>query len=239
MVLNFILLLSKAAISGVATEYDEINLTTYQAGDDIIGYYLAHSEAFSCGFFFMSNLKIGRKSADGTSVLPMKTFDFIPHKNQFSYAQRDPRAEIGGTLYLRGKELALKTDQPHGGCLSAAGIFNAAPGERGASQYTEAKKFDAIGIAVVARKSFLYKSAKIGRQNQYLVAGDIVTLINRRGGFSYARFVNPDMTIDEHDPRKIIFGWINDNDLVSPFPPLPVRELPRGKNIDNKNAGDL
>ena len=184
VVLQLILFFLKSAIAGVATEYDEINLTTYQTGDEILGYYLAHSGTFPCGFFFMSNLKIGRKSADGTSVLPMKTFDFVPHKNQFSYAQRDPRAEIGGRLYLHGKELALKTDQPHGGCLSAAGIFNAAPGERGASQYIEAKKFGAIGIAVVARKSFLYKSAKISRQNQYLVAGDIVTLINRRDGFS-------------------------------------------------------
>lgn len=223
-----------AALAGVATEYDEINLTTYQSGDDIFGYYLAHDDMFSCGFFFMSNSSVGVKSADGTRVLPLNTFDFVPHKNQFSYEQRDRRAEIGGTLYLHGKELALKTAKPHGGCLSAAGIFNASPGERGANQYTAIKTFDAIGIAVATRKSFFYKKSGLGRQKQYLVAGDIVTLISRRNGYSYVRFVNPDMSIDEDDPRKVTFGWLRDDDLADPFPRSPIPELPGQKNTDRE-----
>ncbi|MEM5317848.1 hypothetical protein [Paraburkholderia sp. JHI869] len=221
--------LSCETAAGVATEYDEINLTTYQSDNDFLGYYFARDGAFSCRFFFMTNLSIGvARSADETSVLPMRTFDFVPHESHFSYAQRDPRAEIGGALYLHDKEIALKTDQPHGGCLSAAGIFNAAPGERGASQYTETRKFDAIGIAVVARRSFLHRGAEVGRLGQYLEAGDIVTLINRRNGYSYVRFVNPDMSIEESAPNKITFGWIRDSDLANPFPPSPKRELLRG-----------
>jgi hypothetical protein len=224
------------AIAGTATVYDELNLITYQSGADIVGYYSARENMFSCEFLFMTNKGFGAQSADGTDVLPMKTFDFVPHKSTFSYAQRDPRAEIDGTLYLHDEELALKTERPHGGCQSAAGLFNAAPGERGASQYSATKQFEAVGIAVSMKKTYFYERPGMGKRRQYILSGDLVTLLRRRDGYSYARYVNPDMAIDETDPRKVVFGWLRSDNLTNPFPASPASELTRSakkKGQDN------
>lgn len=222
-------------IAGVATEYDELSLVTYESGDDIVGYYRAHENMFSCEFLFMANKSLGAKSSDGTDVLPMKTFDFVPYKDKFSYAQRDPRAEIDGTLYLHDKEIALKTDSPHGGCQSAAGLFNATPGERGASQYSATRQFDAVGIAVSMKKTYFYEKPGVGKRRQYILSGDLVTLISRRNGYSYARYVNPDMAIDETDSRKIVFGWLRSSDLTDPFPASPANELIRSTKKGGKD----
>ncbi|MDR8395032.1 hypothetical protein NE850_01665 [Paraburkholderia sp. USG1] len=225
----------RMATAGVATTYDELNLVTYQSGQDIVGYYRAHEPPFSCEFLFMANRDHGVKSADGTEALQMKTFDFVPYKNTFSYAQRDPRAEIGGTLYLRDNEIALKTDHPHGGCQSAAGLFNAAPGERGGSQYSATKRFDAVGIAVSVEKSYFYEKPGIGRRRQYILPGDLVTLLSRRNGYSYARYVNPDMAIDETDSRKVVSGWLRNSDLANPFPASPAIELMRSSKKERRD----
>ncbi len=222
----------KVAVAGIAIEYDELSLVTYQDGSEITGYYHARNDTFSCRFLFMADLNIGRKAEDGTSVLRMKTFDSPPHKNLFSYAQRDPRAEIGGTLYLHDDQLALKTDRPHGGCLTAAGFFGAEPGERGAAQYSVARRFDAIGIAVVNKKTFVYAKAGVGRRPQFLLPGDIVILISRQKAYAYVRFVDPDMSIDEGDAKKVTFGWLRDVDLTSPFPRSVTKELQRGRDAD-------
>jgi hypothetical protein len=225
----------RIAAAGVATTYDEMNLVTYRSGDDIVGYYRAHNEVFSCSFLFMANARVGMKEDGETNVLRMQTFNFTPHKNTFAYAQRDPRAEITGTLYLFDNEIAIKTDRPHGGCQSAAGLFNAAPGERGASQYSAAKRFNAIGISISTRKTYFYDRPGAGKRRQYILAGDLVTLLSRRNDYLYARYVNPDMGIDETDPRKVVYGWLRSGDLMNPFPTSPASELRRSKkNTEEK-----
>jgi hypothetical protein len=228
--LLFVALACRIATAGVATTYDEMNLVTYRSGNDIVGYYRAHNDMFWCGFLFMANVGIGAKNTGKTDVLHMQTFGFVPFKNTFAYAQRDPRAEITGTLYLRGDEIAIKTDQPQGGCQSAAGLFDAEPGERGASQYSAIKRFDAMGIAVATRKTYFYDRPGAGARRQYILSGDLVTLISRRNGYSYARYVNPDMRIDETAPRKVVSGWLYSGNLMNPFPASPARELMRSKN---------
>ncbi|MFM0296840.1 MULTISPECIES: hypothetical protein [Paraburkholderia] len=231
----FLMLACQIATAGVATTYDELSFVTYQSGEDIVGYYRAQETPFSCGFLFMANRDEGVKSADGTEVLRMKTFDFIPYKGVFSYAQRDPRAEIDGTLYLHDNEIALKTDRPHAGCQSAAGLFNAAPGERGASQYSATERFDAVGIAVSTNKTYFYEKPGIGKRRQYILPGDLVTLLSRREGYSYARYVSPDMSIDETDSRKIVTGWLRNRDLTNPFPASAASESVRTTKIGRQD----
>lgn len=220
-----LLLVGNLSFAGSVVVYDDVNFVTYQSGDDIYGYYRARDEQFSCEFLFIANTGVGSKDADGVEVLKVKTFDFVPHKHAFSYAQRDPRASIDGVLYTSKDGVVLKTDRPHGGCMSAAGGFDALPGTRGAAQFEPVKRLDAIGIGVVIRKSFFYQQAGKGKQQQYVVPGDPVAVLDRHGDYSHVRFVNEDMNVDDGDPKKITIGWIRSMDIADPFPHPVKKEL--------------
>jgi hypothetical protein len=214
-----VLVPAKVLFAGEITEYDNLNFITYQSGKNIKGYYRAINGIFSCQFMFMADQDLKSRDETGVVKVPIKTFDFVPHKNAYSYGARDPRSDITGELYLYKGELALKTDSPHGGCRSSAGFFGAEPGERGASRFSATKTYPSLGIGVVARKSFLYENPGNGKQRSYVTAGDYVTLIRNANGFTYVRFVNPDMQIDDDDKRKVTTGWVHSSDLMNPFPP--------------------
>lgn len=219
----------KIVFSGSLTIYDDVAFVTYRSGDDIYGYYFARENQFSCGFMFFANASLGEKDEAGVSALKLKTFDFVPYKEPskgvFSYDQRDPRASIAGTLYMSKDAVGLMTDTPQGGCLSVAGIFSAPPGTRGAQQFEPKKELKAIGIGVASRKTFIYKKAGGVREGRYLVLGDFVAVLAREGNYYYIRYVNPDMMIDDADPRKVSLGWVHSSDISNPFPSSLKQEL--------------
>ncbi|WP_157768597.1 hypothetical protein [Burkholderia ambifaria] len=80
------------------------------------------------------------------------------------------------------------------------------------------KELKAIGIGVASRKTFVYKKAGGAREGRYLVLGDFVAVLAREGNYSYVRYVNPDMMIDDADPKKVTLGWVRSSDISNPFP---------------------
>ncbi|HWT37296.1 MAG TPA: hypothetical protein VN289_13495 [Paraburkholderia sp.] len=214
------------AAAGIVTIYDDLSLVVYSNDDEISGYYYARNDQFGCSFFFFSDKTLSDSKTDGANKrLDMLTFDFPPNKLVFTYGQRDPRFDIPGELYLNGNDLTLRTSQPQPGCMSVAGLFDAAPGERGAMVYSAVNKLDAIGIRVVTKRARVYKAPTDKASKGYLLPHDIVVSLNRRGIFEYVRHVNPDMAIDGSDPQKVVTGWVRKSDLENPFPSSPLKEL--------------
>lgn len=214
-----IAMFAKISVAGIVTIFDDLNFVTYKSGTELSGFYHSRDGMFSCGFLFHNRDEVILKSEGGVTEVRVMTFDFVPHSPKYTYEQRDPRSDIEGTIYLDGDKVSLKTDSPHGGCQSAAGMFDSSPGERGASTYSEVRSIDAIGIFAVGKKTFLYNGAGSSRSSKYLLPGDLVVAIRRLRGYVFVRFVNPDSQIDESDSKRVATGWVRSADLVDPFPP--------------------
>ncbi|WP_152601910.1 hypothetical protein [Burkholderia paludis] len=221
---------SQVAFAGTLTIYSDPDFVTYKSGKDIYGYYNAYQDQFSCSFMFFANSDIVKNhDYEGVTSLKSKTFYISAYKRPgdgtFSYKNRNPDASIDGVLYIGDGAVGLTTDSPQGGCLSVAGIFTAKPGTRGAEQFEPTTELKAIGIAVISRKTFLHKSPGSGKEEKYLVPGDWVAVLSRKGAYSYIRYVNPNMMIESTDSKKITTGWVRDLDISNPFPNSLEAEL--------------
>lgn len=221
--LGSLALASQVAFAGTLTIYSDPDFVTYKSGDDIYGYYNAHQDQFSCGFMFFANSGVVKNhDYEGVTALKIKTFYISAYKRPgdgtFSYRNRIPAASIDGVLYIGDGAVGLTTDSPQGGCLSVAGIFTAKPGTRGAEQFEPTAEVEAMGIAVISRKTVLHKAPRSGKEVNYLVPGDWVAVLSRKGTYSYVRYVNPNMEIESTDSKKITTGWVRDVDISNPFP---------------------
>jgi len=211
-------LLSGLSSAGVASIFDDPYLVTVETGGNIIGYYASENDRFSCTFLFMGNLnKIKNEPSSNFNILNIKTFNIDFYASHYRYSQRDKNWDIPGNLFIRGNELILKTEAPHGGCNSVAGLFNGGPGDAGVVQYSKRKKINAIGIGVVNKKTFFFDKAGSEKRKGFLVVGNIVVILSRRSDYSYVRFTNPSFMIS--NPGETTMGWIKTNDLEDPFPP--------------------
>jgi hypothetical protein len=204
-------LLCQSVMAGIIFLYDESRVVTFSNGHKIYGHYVAHNELFYCEFFFMSDGPV----RDSDQIIPIETFDLNYRKNKYTYAQRESDSSIRGKLTRQGPIITISTEKPRGGCQSAAGLFS-----DGGLPYTEVKRMAGLGFGVANRKTFIYQNPDEIRKIGYLLAGDTVAVINRKNGYSYVRYVNPDMLIEDDDKRHITKGWVRSTDLVNPFPPL-------------------
>ncbi len=218
LILSFVLVFPRESVAGVATIFEGLNFVTYQSHDSLNGFYYARSGIFSCGFLFVDVLSSPQKNADSVNLVWVKTFDFVPHVPAYTYDKRDPRSDIDGTVYVAPGSISLKTDSPHAGCQSAAGMFDAPPGERGASVFAEVGKLPASGIFVVGKKAFFYRIENEVKTKEYLLPGSFVLATKKKKGFSFVRYVDPDSQIDDDDPKRVVSGWIRTSSLVNPFP---------------------
>ncbi|WP_143135617.1 hypothetical protein [Burkholderia ubonensis] len=220
----------EVVFSGTLTIYNDLDFVTYKSGRDIYGYYNAYEDQFSCSFMFFANSDVIRnRDYEGVTALKSKTFYISAYKRPgdgtFSYKNRDPDASIDGILYIGEGAVGLTTDSPQGGCLSVAGIFTAKPGTRGAEQFEPTTELEAIGIAVISHKTFFHKMPGLRKEAKYLVPGDWVAVLAKKGAYSYVRYVNPNMMIESADSRKVTTGWVRNLDLSDPFPSSLKKEL--------------
>ncbi|MEM5367434.1 hypothetical protein V4C53_15535 [Paraburkholderia azotifigens] len=212
VVLLLLLSFRSPAICGEVSIYDETSVVTLKDGGEIYGFYSAHNERFFCNFFFMS---VDKVRARPNGLIPMETFNLDYHKRQFNYTQRDADSSIKGSLSMNGDKLNIRTNARRPGCDSAAGgLFS-----EGGLPYTEKMKVPGLGIAVATKKTAVYDVAGRSGKHGYLMAGDVVVVLRRTNRYSYIRYFNPDILVEDDDKRKIVTGWILSADLSNPFPP--------------------
>ncbi|MGF6611063.1 hypothetical protein OKW45_005985 [Paraburkholderia sp. WSM4175] len=198
------------AVAGVVSLYDESRFVTFSDGQKIYGLYSAHNELFYCNFLFMSKKSVH----DRDENVPIETFSLDYQRHGYTYAQIEHNSFIRGVLSKNGNTVTISTERPQGGCQSAAGLFSG----DGGLPYTEIAKTSGMGIGVVNRRSFIYQNPDSINKHGYLLPGDMVVVINKKYNYSYIRYVNPDMLIEDDDKRHISTGWVRSADLVNPFP---------------------
>jgi hypothetical protein len=148
-----------------------------------------------------------------------KILTFVPGDKSFLFAGRDATFDIPGNLYRNEDEWSIKTSRGQAGCENATGEFmfdlDANPG---AHIYNVQKKISAIGIRLVAGKSYFYEYSGGGfvKRKGYLTKWNGVVVLKTRGQFSYVRFV--DARLDAASPGRVTTGWLRTGDLVDPFP---------------------
>lgn len=200
-----------AAIAGTISLYDESRFLTFTKGREIYGYYSAHNELFYCGFFFVAKESV--RDPDG--AVPVETFNIDYKNHRYTYDQLDRTSFIRGVLSKKGRLVSIRTEKSQAGCQSAAGLFSG----DGGLPYTEVGEISGVGVGVVNRKSFIHRNHNSIDKNSYLLPGDAVAVIERKNDYSYIRYVNPDMLIEDDDKRHVSTGWIRSPDLVDPLPP--------------------
>lgn len=206
----FVLFYCHAVIAGTISLYDESRLVTFTNGREIYGYYSAHNELFYCSFFFVTKKNV--RDSDGE--VPLEAFNIDYENHRYTYTELDRAPFIRGVFSRKGKVVSIRTEKPQAGCQSAAGLFSG----DGGLPYTEVGEISGVGISVVNRKSFIHRSPNSVDRHGYLLPGDAVAVIERKNGYSYIRYVNPDMLIEDDDKRHISAGWVRSADLVDPFP---------------------
>ncbi|WP_155420194.1 hypothetical protein [Burkholderia cepacia] len=197
------------AIAGEISLYDESRFVTFSDGGRLYGYYSAHNELFYCRFLFYTKKSV-RVLGGG---FPIETFDLDYRDQRYKYARIDPASSIRGFLSKKSKTITINTERPRAGCQSAAGFF---PSD-GGLPYTEVGRIYGVGIGVLNNRSSIYRNFDLIDRIGYLFPGDVVVVIKRKGEYSYIRYVNPDMLIEDDDKRHIKTGWIRSADLVNPF----------------------
>ncbi|MFM0018220.1 hypothetical protein [Paraburkholderia azotifigens] len=200
----------QSAMAGIISLYDESRIITFSNGHKTYGHYAAHNELFYCEFFFMSDGPVH----DSDKTIPIQTFDLNYRKNKYTYSRRESDSSIQGALTKQGSAITITTENPRGGCQSAAGLFS-----DGGVPYTEVKRIAGLGFGVATRKTVIYINPDEIKKRGYLLAGDTVAVIKQKNNYSYVRYVNPDMLIEDDDKRHITTGWVRSTDLVDPFPP--------------------
>ncbi|CAM2150134.1 hypothetical protein ABLT15_25300 [Paraburkholderia tropica] len=204
--------------AGVATIYDDPGFVTYQSNNNFRGFYRGSLGMFSCGFLFFGKGDLFEPRGSENSIFKIATFMAIPNSGRFKYEQRDPRADIGGRLYVTANKIAITTDSTHGGCLGVAGFFDAPPGQRGVIEFSQENKMEATGIFVIGKRVLLFKNPDRRESIGSLLSASLVIALRRKGQSVQVRYVNPDLQIDDENPRKKIIGWVRSMDLVDPFP---------------------
>ncbi|MFL9961341.1 hypothetical protein PQR02_09555 [Paraburkholderia sediminicola] len=203
-------LFCRFAMAGVISLYDESRFLTFSDGQKIYGLYSAHNELFYCNFLFMSEKSV----RDRDEIVPIETFSLDYKNHRYTYTQIGHISSIRGVLSKNGNTITISTEKPQGGCQSAAGLFSG----DGGLPYTEMAKISGMGIGVINRKSFIYQNPNSINKRGYLLPGDMVVVINKKDNYSYIRYVNPDMLIEDDDKRHVSTGWVRSADLVNPFP---------------------
>lgn len=198
-----------SAIAGEISLYDESRFVTFSDGKRLYGYYSAHNELFYCKFFFVTKKSV--RIQDG--VFPIETFDLDYRGRKYKYARADLTSSIRGFLSKKRKTITIGTEKPRAGCQGAAGLFS----DDGGLPYTEVGKMRGVGIGVLSSKSRIYRNSDLVGGVGYLSPGDAVVVIKRKNEYSYIRYINPDMLIEDDDKRHITTGWIRSADLVNPF----------------------
>ncbi|MCW3701993.1 hypothetical protein UE99_001740 [Burkholderia cenocepacia] len=210
----FILAISSSAFAGNAVLFQQPYLLAFVNSNHVNGIYSRIGENGSCYFLFYGDLN--KKYPDRGSYSAFKINTFLSGDKLLDFSNRDKDYDIDGYLYKKDDGWVIRTVSPQAGCSSAQGIFSADPPDIAAKEFFTSNEIPAIGIRLVANKSYFYapKGNEFIAKKSYLVNGNPVVVLKMRGEFSYIRYVDTGPKFD----GRVTFGWLRSKDLVDPFP---------------------
>jgi hypothetical protein len=206
------------AYAGEAIIFDDPGLIGFRNGKLISGIYSMENQKFGCIFLFFEN-GLTSKAAANEEFSDTKILTFVPGDKSFLFADRDTTFDIAGDLYRHEDEWSIRTSRGQAGCENATGEFMSdLGGNPGASIYKVEKRIPAIGIRLVAGKTYFYEysGGEFVKRKGYLTKWNGVVVLKTRGQFSYVRFV--DARLNAASLGRVTTGWIRTTDLVNPFP---------------------
>jgi len=205
------------SLAGELTVFSDPGLVVLQSGKDLFGYYVAIEGGRSCEFFIVKSPDAKWTSnRDGSSFLKIKTFSL--GFGELRFTQRNSEFDTSGQIVRKSDEWTLQTDVEPPGCGSAVGVFAKKDGILPYRFFTE-HTLRAIGIRVIAKKTFLYNKAgnSYVKRHGYLTQNDTVALLAEEGEYSSVRYFDPNYFSESIG--KVTTGWVHSADLVDPFPP--------------------
>ena len=208
-----------SAVSAEAFIFDNPFLVAIRSGNNIYGYYDSKDERFSCSFLF-SGVNKFKKNDKFSDQIKIETYSFDFQRSSFSYKDRDKLFDVPGDLFIKSGKWVIRTEKPQGACNGIGADFGKAPDDPAVTQFSVEKQIDVIGIGIgiANKKTFVHRKPGAGKENRFLLRGDIALVISKRGGYTYFRFANPNLVSSTRDP--VITGWIRSADLSNPLPPL-------------------
>jgi hypothetical protein len=207
-----------SAISAEAFIFDNPFLVAMHSGNSIYGYYDSRDERFSCSFLFSGIGKIKKINEKFSNQIDIETYSFDFQRTSFAYKDRDKLFDVSGDLFIRSGKWVIRTKKPQGACNGIGADFGKAPDDPAVTQFSVEKQIDVIGIGIASKKTFFYRKPGAGKENRFLLRGDIALIISKHGDYTYVRFANPNTVSSTRDP--VITGWIRSADLKNPLPPL-------------------
>ncbi len=132
---------------------------------------------FSCGFYLEGEVK--------SNAVSIKTY----------YPAARPEEVIGGTLrIITGSEVSVKLSQEHGGCWNVQHFADEPVpfGFTGKTDWLE------IRYVTAAKAYFHTDTLESTRRKAYVVAGNVVYLDQRRGGWAHGQYYG----------KSVTAGWI-------------------------------
>jgi len=207
-----------SAYAGEALIFDDPGLVAFHNGSVISGMYSMENDRFGCIFLFFENGPTSKVTED-KNFSDTKILTFVPDDKSFLFAERDATFDIAGDLYRHEDEWSIRTSRGQAGCENATGLFmSGLGGNPGAIIYNVTEKIHAIGIRLVARKTYFheYSSGEFVKRKGYLTKWNGVVVLQTRGQFSYVRFI--DARLNAASLGRVTTGWIRTVDLVNPFP---------------------
>jgi hypothetical protein len=153
---------------------------------------------FTCSFLLHSN---GTPSADG--VFRIVTWSPNPS---------DDQEVVNGTLRFVGSSAVLKLPpKAHGGCWNVNPDLD--HGEDTTLTFENAKPWREERMVNASKAWFYNRPDESGKTAAYIVDGDVVAVIERRGDWSHVDYVG--------SSGKIKDGWIQSKGLSPITPPQP------------------
>ncbi|ALL68218.1 hypothetical protein K788_00003815 [Paraburkholderia caribensis MBA4] len=219
--LFWLLIFSQSAFAGEAITFDNPGLNVVLASGRIAGYYTAVEGNKSCDFYFFGSEDYARKDSNGYTVIDIQTF--ATQWEKFTYVERDRDFDIKGHIYRIGDKWIVQTTDEPPGCGGAVGLFTKGPNDDHPFIYSVKRRFSAVAIRVVSRKTYLYRRSgnSFKKGGGYLTEGDNVVALNTEGGFTNVRYTDPNYFSKK--PGAVTVGWVRSSDLLDPFPPTPAK----------------